>query len=96
MRKREDVKKEIITEVNNWIDYFNMFDTEMAKERNIQNTYVCRLQEENKRLKRDREKFKQWLIDYRYERTGSHEDGRYLVSISVTDLLNKIEELDNE
>lgn len=96
MRKREDVKKERITEVNNWIDYFNMFDTEMAKERNIQNTYVCRLQEENRRLKRNREKFKQWLIDYRYERTGSHDDGRYLVSISVTDLLSKMEELDNE
>ena len=96
MRRKEDVKKEIITEVNNWIDYFSMFDTETSKIRNIQNTYVCRLQGENRRLKRNREKFKQWLIDYRYERTGSHEDGRYCVAISVTDLLNKIEELDKE
>ena len=96
MRRREDVKKEIITEVNNWIDYFNMFDTETTKIRDIKNTYVHRLQTENRKLRRNREKFKQWLIDYRYERTGSHEDGRYCVAVSVTDLLNKIEELDNE
>lgn len=96
MRRKEDVKKEIVNEVNNWLDYFSMFDKEMAKLRDVKNTYVYRLQSENKKLKRNREKFKQWLIDYRYERTGSHEDGRYLISISVTDLLNKIEELDNE
>ena len=96
MRRREDVKKERITEVNNWIEYFNMFDTETGKIKDVKNTYVYRLQSENKRLRRNREKFKQWLIDYRYERTGSHEDGRYLVSISVTDLLSKMEELDNE
>lgn len=96
MRRKEDVKKEIVNDVSNWLDYFSMFDTEMAKLRDVKNTYVCRLQGENRRLKRNREKFKQWLIDYRYERTGSHDDGRYLVSISVTDLLNKIEELDNE
>ena len=34
-----------------------------------------------------------WLIDYRFKKTGSHEDGEYCVAISVTDMLNKIQEL---
>lgn len=96
MRRKEDVKKEIVNEVNDWIDYFNMFDKESAKLRDVKNTYVCRLQAENKKLKHNREKFKQWLIDYRFSATGSHEDGRYCVAVSVTDLLKKIEEIDNE
>lgn len=96
MRRKEDVKKEIVNDVSNWLDYFSMFDNEMAKLRDVKNTYVYRLQTENRKLKRNREKFKQWLKDYRFSVTGSHEDGRYCVSISVTDLLNKIEEIDNE
>lgn len=38
--------------------------------------------------------FKQWLIDYRFNKTGSHEDGRYCVAISVTDLLAKMDEME--
>lgn len=54
------------------------------------------LREENRKLKRNREEFKQWLIDYRYNATGSHTDGRYCVSLSVTDLLSKMDELKNK
>lgn len=38
--------------------------------------------------------FKQWLIDYRFNKNGSHEDGRYCVALSVTDLLAKMEEME--
>lgn len=42
------------------------------------------------------EKLKQKAIDYRFNKTGSHEDGRYCVAISVTDLLKWMEELEGE
>ena len=38
---------------------------------------------------------KQWLKEYRLNKTGSDKDGRYCVAISITDLLNKMEELEN-
>jgi len=40
------------------------------------------------------DKLKQKAIDYRFNKTGSHEDGRYCVAISVTDLLKWMEELE--
>lgn len=40
--------------------------------------------------------FKQWLIDYRYKKTGSHEDGRYSVALSVTDILKKLDEMEKQ
>lgn len=39
---------------------------------------------------------KRKVIDYRFNKTGSHEDGRYCVAISVTDLLKWMEELEDE
>lgn len=39
---------------------------------------------------------KQKAIDYRFNKTGSQEDGRYCVAISVTDLIKWMEELENE
>lgn len=45
-------------------------------------------------LKREKEDFKQWVTDYRYKLTGSHEDGRYCVAISVTDILKRINEME--
>lgn len=48
------------------------------------------------RLEKEKKDFKKWLIDYRFKKTGSHEDGRYCVAISVTDLLNKIDELESK
>ena len=39
---------------------------------------------------------KQKVIDYRFNKTGSHLDGRYCVSISVTDLLKWMKELEGE
>lgn len=40
------------------------------------------------------EEFKKWAIDYRFSKTGSHEDGRYCVVISVTDILNELKFLE--
>lgn len=39
---------------------------------------------------------KQRITNYRFNKTGSHEDGRYCVAISVTDLLKWMEELEGE
>lgn len=37
---------------------------------------------------------KQRLIDYRYKKSGSHEDGRYCVAMSITDILNLMDEIE--
>lgn len=42
------------------------------------------------------DELKKWLIDYRFKKTGSNEDGRYCIAISITDMLKKIEELEKE
>jgi hypothetical protein len=47
-------------------------------------------------LKEQRQEFKKWVSDYRYNKTGSNEDGRYCVAISVTDVLNKLNELEGK
>lgn len=39
---------------------------------------------------------KRKAIHYRFNKTGSHEDGRYCVAISVTDLLKWMEELEGD
>ena len=57
---------------------------------------LMQLKAENEKLKRGDEEFRQWLIDYRYNATGSHTDGRYCVSLSVTDLLSKLDEIKNK
>ena len=40
------------------------------------------------------EKFKTWIQEYEYKKTGGEDTGRYCVAISVKDLLEKIEELE--
>lgn len=37
---------------------------------------------------------KQRAINYKFDKNGSHEDGRYCVAISVTDLLKWMEEIE--
>ena len=41
-------------------------------------------------------KLKKKVTDYRFNKTGSHEDGRYCVAISVTDLLKWMEEIESD
>ena len=57
---------------------------------------VWELISDNEKLESRWNALKQKAIDYRFNKTGSHEDGRYCVAISVTDLLKWMEELEGE
>ena len=42
------------------------------------------------------EALKQYVIDYRFNKIGSHEDGRYCVAISVSDILKIMKAFEEE
>ncbi len=65
-------------------------------EGNSNKIYQELVDKENYRLKKQKEEFKNWVVEYRYNKTGSNEDGRYCVAISVTDILNKLNELEGK
>lgn len=46
-------------------------------------------------MKSDWEKLKEYLVNYRLEKTGTNEDKRYCVAISITDLLNRMKEIED-
>lgn len=62
----------------------------------VRKMYSEQLLEEYYKIRDNWSELKQRISDYRFNKTGSHEDGRYCVSISVTDLLKWMDELEGK
>lgn len=42
------------------------------------------------------EELREFLVDYRFEKTGHNDDRRYCVALSITDLLAKMDEIEKK
>ena len=80
-----------VVELNEGKDIFDLGEA-------IKNIGVVNISEYDtlKNTKDNWEAFKQYVIDYRFKKTGTHEDGRYCVALSVTDILQIMKAFEEE